>query len=153
MKYKNESFDYILEDILATKLQIQIMAYAEDEPEEERKGFMFNGHDLSKVPCFKNSFMYGIGSGTLVGVVYNLALSRNPFKLAFATYGVVTFGYFFVCRYNYRMSEAELKKIRHAMRQRPFIEGTEKDQEWAAEAINKKTEVRNFRTDIKTEDA
>ena len=83
------------------------MAYAEDEPEEERKGLMFNGSDLSKIPCFKNSFMYGIGSGTLVGVTYNLALSRNPFKLAFATYSLVTFGYFFVCRYHYRQSEAD----------------------------------------------
>ena len=127
------------------------MAYAEDEPDpDERKGFMFNGHDLSKVPCFKNSFMYGIGSGTLVGVAYNLALSRNPFKLAFCTYGLVTFGYFGVCRWNYRKSEQEMKKIRHAMKNHAFMEGTEKDEQWAADALNKRTEERNFRSDAIT---
>ena len=36
--------------------------------------------------------MYGIGAGVVTGVVYNLALSRNPMKLAFTTYGLVTFG-------------------------------------------------------------
>ena len=47
---------------------------------------------MAEVPCFHNSFMYGIGAGVVTGVVYNLALSRNPMKLAFSTYGLVTFG-------------------------------------------------------------
>ena len=47
---------------------------------------------MAEVPCFRNSFMYGIGAGVVTGVVYNLALSRNPMKLAFSTYGLVTFG-------------------------------------------------------------
>jgi len=133
------------------------MAYAEDEPEDDRKGFMFNGHDLSKVPCFKDSFMYGIGSGALVGVAYNLILSRNPYRLAFWTYGAVTFGYYGVCRYNYRKTESEMKKIKHAMRVMPYLEGTEdhqkaQDEQWAAEALSKQTEIRNLRSDIKTDE-
>ena len=48
--------------------------------------------NMAEVPCFRNSFMYGIGAGVVTGVVYNLALSRNPMKLAFSTYGLVTFG-------------------------------------------------------------
>jgi len=104
------------------------MAYTEDEPEDDsRKKLMFFGTNLAKIPCFRESFMAGIGSGLIVGLVYNLALSRNPFRLAFGTYGLVTFGYFFQCRYAYRMEEHEMKKIRHAMAQRQFIEGTEKE--------------------------
>ena len=74
------------------------MAYAEDEPEEDqpRNRLWFPGvtgwTNMAEVPCFRNSFMYGIGAGVLTGVVYNLALSRNPMKLAFSTYGLVTFG-------------------------------------------------------------
>ena len=74
------------------------MAYAEDEPEEEqpRNRLWFPGvtgwTNMAEVPCFRNSFMYGIGAGVVTGVVYNLALSRNPMKLAFSTYGLVTFG-------------------------------------------------------------
>ena len=52
------------------------MAYAEDEPEEERRGWNFFGTDLSKIPCFRDSFFYSIGSGMVVGVAYNLATSR-----------------------------------------------------------------------------
>ena len=74
------------------------MAYAEDEPEEDqpRNRLWFPGvtgwTNMAEVPCFRNSFMYGIGAGVVTGVVYNLALSRNPMKLAFSTYGLVTFG-------------------------------------------------------------
>ena len=76
--------------------------YAEDEEEPERRGLMFFGTDVSKIPCFKHSFMYAIGSGMLTGVAYNLAFSRTPYKLAFGVYTSVLFGYWFVCRYDYR---------------------------------------------------
>ena len=131
--------------------------YVEDNDEEpQRRGFNFFGTDVSKIPCFKHSFMYAIGSGTAAGVIYNLALSRNPMKLAFGTYTVVLFGYYAVCRYDYRMREAEMKKIKHVMKDVAYLEGTETMKEaekWAAEAhLKKKTEIRNFRSDIKTDE-
>ena len=127
--------------------------YAEDDNEEpKRRGFMFNGRDVSKAPCFKHSFMYAIGSGMGVGVAYNLALSKNPMKLAFGTYAAVLFGYYGFCRYDYRMREAEMKKIRHAMKDVAYLEGTEDAEKWAAEAhIKKKTDIRNFRSDAESE--
>ena len=76
--------------------------YVEDEEEPERRGLNFFGTDVSKIPCFKHSFMYAIGSGMLSGVVYNLAFSKSPYKLAFGVYTSVLFGYWFVCRYDYR---------------------------------------------------
>lgn len=90
---------------------------------------MFFGTNLAKIPCFRESFMAGIGSGLIVGLVYNLALSRNPFRLAFGTYGLVTFGYFIQCRYTYRMEEHQMKQIRYAMAKRQFIEGTAEEEE------------------------
>jgi len=116
------------------------MAYEEDEPVEDRNKLMFFGTNLAEIPCFRNSLMYGIGAGTVVGVTYNLALSRNPAKIAFATYGLVTFGYFIQCRYEYRKHEMEMKKIRFAMKQRTYMEGTEKYEKWAAEAHLKEGE-------------
>ena len=74
----------------------------EDEEEPERRGLNFFGTDVSKIPCFKHSFMYAIGSGMLSGVAYNLAFSKSPYKLAFGVYTSVLFGYWFVCRYDYR---------------------------------------------------
>ena len=82
-----------------------------------------------------------------LGVAYNLAFSKQPFKIAFGTYTAVLFGYYGICRYNYRMREAEMKKLKHAMQHYAAVEGTEDADKWAAEALNKKTEVRNFRSD------
>ena len=76
--------------------------YVEEEEEPERRGLNFFGTDVSKIPCFKHSFMYAIGSGMLTGVAYNLAFSKSPYKLAFGVYTSVLFGYWFVCRYDYR---------------------------------------------------
>ena len=103
----------------------------------------------------RNSFLYGGTAGVVTGTAYNLALSRNPMRVAFATYGLVTFGrwggkykyllkylnitfyvsqsfglffwpgYYFQCRYNYRKTEQSLKQIRAAMADRPFVEGTQ----------------------------
>ena len=40
-----------------------------------------------------------------------------------------------------------MKKLKHAMQHYAAVEGTEDADKWAAEALNKKTEVRNFRSD------
>jgi len=91
------------------------MAYEEDEQldqvETQRRGWMFRGTDLSKVPCFRDSFMYSIGSGMVVGIAYNLLTSKRPYNLAFGTYTVVLFGYWGVCRYNHRMNEDMRRKF------------------------------------------
>ena len=59
-----------------------------------------------------------------------------------------------------RKNELDMRKIRAGMQQRAFLEGTSKaegmagmvegtpeEEEWARSALDKKTEVRNFRTD------
>ncbi len=86
-----------------------------------------------------------------VGLAYNLSTSRNPAKLVVATYGAVTFGYWFYCRANYRMKEHRMKGIKEAMVRYSYLEGTEKDEAWARSVLDKKTGVRNFRSDEASE--
>ncbi len=50
------------------------------------QSLMFNGTDLSKTPCFKETMMATIGSSTLVAVAYNFATSKNPVKYFAFTY-------------------------------------------------------------------
>ena len=57
--------------------------------------FFFLGRNLAAIPCFRDTFMYSIGSGCAVGIVYNLATSKAPWKLAFGTYAAVTFLYWY----------------------------------------------------------
>eukprot|EP00088_Acartia_fossae_P059808 TRINITY_DN713_c0_g1_i1.p1 TRINITY_DN713_c0_g1~~TRINITY_DN713_c0_g1_i1.p1 ORF type:complete len:103 (-),score=7.20 TRINITY_DN713_c0_g1_i1:177-485(-) len=94
------------------------MAYAEDEPENEKKGIYFRGSDLTKVPCLRESLMYSIGSGLVAGLAYNLATSRLPYRMAFGTYTVVLFGYFGFCRYQYRKREHNMRVFKTALNQR-----------------------------------
>jgi len=130
------------------------MAYEEDEPEPEKRTFFFNGSDMSKVPCFRDTLMYAIGSAMTVGVTYNLATSRSPYKLAFGTFSAVYFGYFIACRYNHRMEQHSIQGIKSAILKKHTMEGTEKeamtDDEWLASLSKKKTNVRNFRSDAES---
>lgn len=121
-----------------------------EEPEEERNRLLFFGTNLAKIPCFKTSFMNGIGSGMLVGVAYNLATSRNPYKLALGTYTVVLFGSWFVCRYKYRKAEMEMRLLQTHMNDYHLMEASERqdvETEWARSGIEKKTRIKNLRTD------
>ena len=87
-----------------------------------------------------------------VGLAYNLSTSRNPVKLVVGTYAAVTFGYWFYCRAQYRMQEHRMKGIKAAMTRYSYLEGTEKDEEWARSLPEtKRTEVRNVRSDALTE--
>ena len=76
-------------------------AEAEDDTSNKYR-FMIRGTDMTKVPCFKSSMMYSIGSGMVVGLAYNLSTSRPPGKLAFGTYAVVLWASWFYCRFDLR---------------------------------------------------
>lgn len=39
-----------------------------DQIDEERKHLVIFGRDVSEIPCFRNSFLYGIGSGIGTGL-------------------------------------------------------------------------------------
>lgn len=39
-----------------------------DQIDEERKHLLLFGRDVSEIPCFRNSFLYGIGGGVGTGL-------------------------------------------------------------------------------------
>merc|ERR1712142_840856 len=102
----------------------------------------------------KDSLIAGIGSGAGAGILYNLATSRPPTYVAFGTYATVLFGYWGYCRYTYRQSAMNMRKMQHAMNQYHMLQGTElakeMDTEWAQKATEKRTNVRDFREDANT---
>lgn len=50
-----------------------------DRIDEERKHLNLFGRDVSEIPCFRNSFLYGIGGGVGMGLGKNLKY-RNFLK-------------------------------------------------------------------------
>lgn len=61
---------------------------------------MIFGRDVAQIPCFRNSFLYGISGGIGVGVLAFLATSRSRLatNIGFATFFCGTIAYWFNCR-------------------------------------------------------
>lgn len=85
------------------------------------------GRDVSKIPCFRNSFLYGTLSGLGSGLVFFLFTSRVKASTDFsvATFAVVTMSYWFTCRYNYSKAKFEMMQAQEYLKQRVLLEGTE----------------------------
>jgi cytochrome c oxidase assembly protein subunit 20 len=88
-----------------------------DEIDEQRKNLTIFGRNVSEMPCFRNSFLYGIGSGLGMGLgkfcqlIYNpiiyddvigtfMYTSRPAFSshVAYGTFFSTTLFYWFYCR-------------------------------------------------------
>nr|CAD7202231.1 unnamed protein product [Timema douglasi] len=48
---------------------------SEEEEETKRKLILF-GRDVSEIPCFRNSYLYGISSGIGMGLTYFMFTSK-----------------------------------------------------------------------------
>ena len=91
----------------------------------------------------------------MYGIAWNLA--TRPWRLAFWTYVAVTSGSFLTCRYAHRFGEQQFRMLKeqaavndyNLIRDTPL--GQEMDQQWARDALNKKTNVRDFREDAVTD--
>ncbi|TRY64082.1 hypothetical protein TCAL_15261 [Tigriopus californicus] len=83
---------------------------------------MIFGRDCAKIPCFRDSLMCGIFTGTVTGIGYNLATSKNPIKLAMTTYLAVTFGVWIFCRRNFLIMEQESRLFRYVEKSRQKLD-------------------------------
>ncbi|XP_069936483.1 uncharacterized protein l(3)87Df isoform X2 [Cherax quadricarinatus] len=63
--------------------------------EESEKEVMFMNREISKMPCFRETFLYSISSGLAVGLIHFMLTSKvqRSSHLAFGTYGCVTLAY------------------------------------------------------------
>jgi cytochrome c oxidase assembly protein subunit 20 len=64
------------------------------------QGLIILGRDVSEIPCFRSSFLYGMGGGFLGGIGAFLRTSRPQFSthIGMASFFTTTFGYWFLCR-------------------------------------------------------
>ena len=100
-KRKNDVSNQTNEEIIYPNIiPPQPPSWAEEDTTENKRRFMFRGTDMTQVPCFKQTFMNGIGSMMVVGVGYNLATSRNPMKISMITYCTVVLSSWVYCRIN-----------------------------------------------------
>ena len=126
-----------------------------DEADQDRTSLNVFGRDLSKIQCFKSSFINGIGAGAVSGIAYNLATSRPPWRLSFWTYVAVTSASFVFCRVTANINKQNFRMMQSQMNDYNLLKdtelGKELDEKWAKDALNKKTNVRDFREDALTD--
>eukprot|EP01113_Clastostelium_recurvatum_P045055 TRINITY_DN7686_c0_g1_i2.p1 TRINITY_DN7686_c0_g1~~TRINITY_DN7686_c0_g1_i2.p1 ORF type:complete len:154 (-),score=27.99 TRINITY_DN7686_c0_g1_i2:12-452(-) len=68
-------------------------------------------YDPRKIPCFRQSFLTGIGSGVAIGLA-SYMISRNPNKAAnhaFYGWAIVSAAAWPICRYNYSLKRDQIK--------------------------------------------
>ncbi|XP_023299268.2 cytochrome c oxidase assembly protein COX20, mitochondrial [Lucilia cuprina] len=96
----------------------------EDEP---KKGLTLFGRDISQIPCFRSSFLYGISGGVGIGLLTFLGTSRTTFSthVGFGTFFCGTIAYWGWCRYQWSVHRFEYAQLEQAMRKQAMYEGTE----------------------------
>lgn len=99
--------------------------------EEDRKPLVIFGRDVTKIPCFRNSFLYGISSGIGGGLLAFLFTSRPKFAMhcAMATYFNVTVGYWFYCRYTRDLDRFNAIRMQDIFQNAAVMEGSEEGPE------------------------
>lgn len=81
---------------------------------------MVFGRDVSKMPCFRSSFLYGISIGLGGGLATFMLTSRPQISMhaTMATFTVVTLSYWFTCRYiEFNSSKGDVHILRNANNQ------------------------------------
>ncbi|KAL6260960.1 cytochrome c oxidase assembly protein COX20, mitochondrial [Pogonomyrmex barbatus] len=86
----------------------------EDDPS---KAVMLFGRDIRKIPCFKQSMLYGIYGGIAAGLATFMFTSRGKLAttVALGCQWSVTLTYWCACRYNYVMQKYELNDVKNIL--------------------------------------
>ncbi|XP_010071118.1 PREDICTED: cytochrome c oxidase protein 20 homolog [Pterocles gutturalis] len=87
--------------------------------------------DVKKVPCARESVLYGSVGSLVVGLGHFLVTSRVRRSCDFAVGGFICtmLGYWFYCRYNLAQQRIRQRMIKEGMRNRILFEGTSLDPE------------------------
>ncbi|KAL2731430.1 hypothetical protein V1478_004975 [Vespula squamosa] len=85
----------------------------------------------TEIPCFRNSFLYGISSGIGGGLLAFLFTSRPKLAMhcAMATYFNVTIGYWFYCRYTRDRDHFNAIRMQDIFQNIAVMEGAEEGPE------------------------
>ncbi|XP_037085751.1 cytochrome c oxidase assembly protein COX20, mitochondrial-like isoform X2 [Pollicipes pollicipes] len=112
-----------------------------DEP--EKREVTLHGRKLSNIPCFRQTYLYGIGSGMVAGLTYFMLTSRprTASHVAFGSFFTVSLSYWFYCRYTWSTASFHHRQLKHAMQQQVMTEGTERDTAAAVKESGERPEV------------
>ncbi|XP_070157341.1 cytochrome c oxidase assembly protein COX20, mitochondrial [Polyergus mexicanus] len=87
---------------------------------DQSKAVMLFGRDISKIPCFKRSMLYGIYGGFATGLVTFMITSRIKLStnITLGSYMGISVVYFCFCRYDYVMHKYAMNDIKYILRRK-----------------------------------
>ncbi|XP_044731831.1 cytochrome c oxidase assembly protein COX20, mitochondrial [Chrysoperla carnea] len=101
-----------------------------DETDNSKSLYLF-GRDVSKIPCFRSSFLYGMGGGFGIGLMSFMITSKPRLSthVGFSGFAVTTLSYWMYCRYRWSLDKFAVTQLQPAMRNKALFEGTKLDPE------------------------
>lgn len=90
---------------------------------DESKAVMLFGRDIRKIPCFKNSMLYGIYSGLAAGLTTFMFTSRVHLStgMTLGSFMGVSMVYWCFCRYDHVMKKHELNDMQYILRNKSSV--------------------------------
>ncbi|KAG5888298.1 hypothetical protein JTB14_006683 [Gonioctena quinquepunctata] len=115
---------------------------SEEEDSKEKTLFLF-GRDISKIPCFRNSLLYGIGGGLSFGLARFMFTSQSLKSVNFAVYSfsLITMAYWIQCRYNFSKKKFEMLRMQELLQNHAILEGSSDAEALQAHLKNRPVEV------------
>jgi len=101
-------------------------ASLEKDEELLKRELVVFGKDLGSIPCFRNSFLYGITGGFGTGILTFALSSKVPTatKVGFYSYVGITLLYWIHCRYHYSLTKFKYTQLQYALKESVMKEGT-----------------------------
>nr|CAH0104698.1 unnamed protein product [Daphnia galeata] len=108
-----------------------------DEDDNKVKASIF-GRDIGSIPCFRSSFLNGIGGGFASGLTYFLFTSKvkQACNTAVISFAGITLSYWVYCRYNWSQKKFHMTMLQTAMKEQVIREGTDTDLQLSQNQLN-----------------
>ncbi|XP_073988921.1 cytochrome c oxidase assembly factor COX20 lethal (3) 87Df isoform X1 [Rhodnius prolixus] len=85
------------------------------------------GRNISEIPCFRNSYLYGISTGIAAGLIYFMCTSkiRISSHIAVTVFAATTLSYWTYCRHKWETDENTVALMKELLKDRIAKEGTQ----------------------------
>ncbi|XP_072939272.1 cytochrome c oxidase assembly protein COX20, mitochondrial [Epargyreus clarus] len=102
-----------------------------EEDEDEKKGLVIFGRDVSKIPCFRESFLYGVASGVGCGLASFIKTSKPMLSqhVGMGTFAITTLLYWSYCRVQWSRQRFDAQLMQEALKDKIRYEGTAVEKE------------------------
>lgn len=103
------------------------------------QGLVIFGRDISKIPCFRESFLYGIGTGIGFGLAAFVKTSKPMLAqhIGVGTFSLSTLLYWSYCRYRWSQQRFDAQLLQDALKDKILYEGTAVEKEMEKKGVLK----------------